>query len=237
MKRGRVKSNSGLNLREKPNGEKVGLLKHNDILDIIDEVTFYRVKTSTGKLGFVHGDYVESLPDTRRFVETDGEKLQASIDSPSDEFELMEYTASQFVGSAVKVDRDFAAHLNKVNAFAKARDLKIYVTSSTRSINQQVQGAIVPPATRSCHFIGHAIDMNLMLNGKLFNSRALRRNNITNLPPEIGAFIDDIRADEHLRWGGDFRTEDPVHIDDNFYHRKTLLYKAKLFSRVRQLNR
>ena len=129
MKRGRVKSNSGLNLREKPNGEKVGILRHNDIVDVIDEVTFYRVKTSTGKLGFVHGDYVESLPDTRQFVETDIEKLQASIDSPSDEFTLVEYSATQFVGSAVKIDRDFAPHLNKVNQFAKSRNLKIYVTS------------------------------------------------------------------------------------------------------------
>lgn len=237
MKRGRVKPETGLNLRDKPNGQKISVLSHNQLVGIIDEVTFYRVKTSTGEVGFVHGDYVENMPPSSVEDFRTGSEIGATtLLHPSEEFVLTVFNGSEFIGETAKVDKDFVPELNRVNEYAKTCDLKVWVTSSTRNINQQVRGAIVPPATRSCHFVGHAIDMNLMYGGKLFNSKKLKKSNFDNLPQSIQAFLNSVRDDKVLRWGGDFSTEDPVHIDDNFYHRNQLMYRAKLLSRVNQLN-
>jgi len=40
------------------------------------------------------------------------------------------------------------------------------------------------------------------------------RENFHRLPDAVKNFIDDIRNDTLMRWGGDFETEDPVHVDD-----------------------
>jgi hypothetical protein len=83
----------------------------------------------------------------------------------------------------------------------------------------------VPPASKSCQF-----------EGSLYNSKKLRPSNLDQLPEEISDFINAIRKDNELRWGGDFNTEEPVHIDDDFYHKPQILYLAKLDSRINQLN-
>ena len=237
MKRGRVKPDSGLNLREKPNGTKVAVLQHNQEVEIVDEVTFYRVKTHAGKEGYVHGDYIEKIPP--KSLEKSQTGIEAGTQSlihPSEEFVLTTFAGSEFIGESVKVDKDFVPELNRVNEFAKQSKVKIWVTSSIRNVSEQVMGAIVPPATRSCHFVGHAIDMNVMCDGKLYNSKALVKENLDNLPEGVRRFIKSLCDDDVLRWGGEFSTADPVHIDDNFYYRNQLMYKAKLLSRVSQLN-
>ncbi len=61
---------------------------------------------------------------------------------------------------------------------------------------------------------GHAIDMNLVYPGGWANSSYLRKSNEANWHPAVKGFIDAVREDAVLRWGGDFRAEDPVHIDD-----------------------
>lgn len=232
MNRGRVKPDSGLNFREKPNGELISVLRHNEMVGILETVTFYRVQNAIGEVGYVHGDYLEKMPSIENHV--------VSIDKPrvfpSDTYEQVIFENEFFVGEPAKVDRDFVPALKRVSDYAKTNKLKVWVTSSSRNLGDQVRGAIVPPAGRSCHHIGHAIDMNLMHDGKLYNSRSLRRDNLGNLPSAISKFIDKIREDDELRWGGDFSVEDPVHIDDDFYHRQEIFYMAKLHSRVIQLN-
>ena len=230
--RGRVKSTTGLNMRDKPNGNKIDVLRHNETFEILDQVTFYRVRTEEGQVGYLHGDYVEKIPNEESIVTPEA----PIVDGLSSEFEKITFTHPQFIGDPVTVDKDFAKELNRVGHFAEQCQCKIWVTSSLRAINTQVRGAIVKPATKSCHHIGHAIDMNLMFNGKLYNSKKLKKSRHGELPAELRRFFDLIREDEVLRWGGDFRTEDPVHIDDNFYHKQTIFYQAKLDSRVRQMN-
>ena len=228
MDRGRVKSDTGLHLRAKPNGIKTGVLAHNERFTILDETVFYRVQTADGRVGYVHGAYVERLPDN---IVSD-----KPTDGISSEFRSVSYDNPEFIGEKVKVDIDFVRALNRVANYAADAGLKIWVTSSLRPLNNQVRGAIVPPAARSCHHIGHAIDMNLMHNGTLYNSSKLKRSNLPNLPQAIQQFINAIRQDGELRWGGDFSNEDPVHIDDDFFHKQELLYLAKLQDRVDQLN-
>ena len=230
--KGRVRSESGLNLREKPNGNKINVLAPDAQVEILQEVKFLRVKTSDGQIGYVHSDYIDESPALNE-VQASGE-----IDDvfPDPEFKLVKFTGDCFIGQPAMVDVDFALCLKRVNTYAKQCDVKIWVTSATRNINQQVNGAIVKPASKSCHHIGHAIDMNIMHGGTLYNSKALIKSNFKNLPDNVTGFIKMLRDDEQLRWGGDFNTQDPVHIDDNFYYRQQLMYVAKLQSRMNQLN-
>ena len=62
MQKGRVTSRTGLNLRLKPNGNKVGVLSYDEKFTIVEELTFFRVKSANGQVGYVHGDYVEKIP-------------------------------------------------------------------------------------------------------------------------------------------------------------------------------
>ena len=110
--------------------------------------------------------------------------------------------------------------------------MEIYVTSSTREPGRTVRGAIGPPASRSNHLVGHAIDMNLQSKSGSFNSEELKKSNFSKLPKEIREFIELVRADPELRWGGDFKKEDPVHIDDSLNIRDSELWDSKLESRA-----
>ena len=69
--------------------------------------------------------------------------------------------------------------------------------------------------------------MNLRKGQKFFNSTALSKKNLSKQPKAVQNFIKAIRADNVLRWGGDFTQEDPVHIDDNLNNRDSILWEAK----------
>jgi hypothetical protein len=155
----------------------------------------------------------------------------ALADNEQDECVIKTYTNTQFIGKEARVDADFMPHLDRLNRYALDCGVKIYVTSSAREPGRTVSGAIVPPASRSNHLVGHAIDMNLKSSSGFFNSSKLKKSNFANLPGEIKKLIELIRDDEVLRWGGDFNPEDPVHIDDKLNHRNRERWDAKLASR------
>lgn len=137
-----------------------------------------------------------------------------------------------FVGNAITVDYGFTFSLLKLAEYAESHNVKIWVTSSLRHLKNDIKGAIVPPAKNSCHHVGHAIDMNIQFNGTLYNSKKLKRDNLINLPQPVRSFIDSVRQDDTLRWGGDFKRQDPVHIDDNVFHKQKDVYFSKLGSRM-----
>lgn len=130
---------------------------------------------------------------------------------------LTVFTDTHFIGKKVVANQHFLPALRRVNQYAQESHVKVYVTSSFRPTSH-VNGAIVAPATFSNHMIGHAIDMNLVYGPEatFLNSNVLAQ---TILPPPAAAFIQAIREDPALRWGGDFKVGDVVHIDDNAYHR------------------
>ncbi len=74
-------------------------------------------------------------------------------------------------------------------------------------------------------FCRHGIDMNIMMEDTLYNSSRL--GNFNSLPSPIQSFIEDIKRDSELRWGGDFSNPDPVHIDDGLNLRDRTTYDAK----------
>lgn len=141
---------------------------------------------------------------------------------------LSMYSGSQFIGKQIIVDKEFIPELKKINQFALINGIHVYVTSSIRRQGVSVGGNIVPPASRSNHLIGHAIDMNLKLGSKLYNSSKLKESKLHRQPKPIRKFIEAIRNDSMLRWGGDFNIQDPVHIDDNLNNKSPAIWDEKI---------
>lgn len=67
--------------------------------------------------------------------------------------------------------------------------------------------------TRSHHLAGHAVDFNIIYKWKTYESPDMGRENLNALPKPVRTFIRTVRETPGLRWGGDFNTQDPVHID------------------------
>lgn len=221
-----VTPSGGLNLRQKAKpGKVIKVLRKGANVEILEEHTWLKVKTSSGEIGYVSADFIDTDIASNEDVVVN-ESLQQS-----EKCQIEVYANSHFIGKPIYADIDFFPCLERLNSFAKQCNIKIYVTSSSREPNKTVQGGIVKPATRSNHLIGHAIDMNIQSNSGFFNSKKLKKSKLSTLPIEVRQFIEMIRNDEKLRWGGDFRPEDPVHIDDGFNLREPELWDKKLQSR------
>lgn len=138
------------------------------------------------------------------------------LDSKTFNF-LAEYIGSRIRGHRgrqVLVHRDFYKIADQINRYAVKNNLHLLITQSYRPPNKKVHDAIVAPAVKSNHLAGHALDFNMVYGGKVFESRDLTSGNFSKLPVFIKGFINDVRSDTDIRWGGDFETEDPVHLDD-----------------------
>lgn len=132
------------------------------------------------------------------------------------------------INNPVIVDNDFAYSLDRIIGYAVSSGVRLYITSSFRKLDQKIIGAVVPPAKKSCHYAGHAIDFNVFHDGDMYGSKVLVRSNLLLLPEPVQKFIDCVRRDNDLRWGGDFLQPDPIHIDDNLYNRDRATYTAKV---------
>ncbi len=121
---------------------------------------------------------------------------------------LITYKPSNFK-SPVVIDDEFKQICDDVNEILIKFDFTLIPTSSKRN-STLVKGAIVTPAQMSNHLVGHAIDANLQDNktGEYFNSKKMGDN--------IGADKNVIEAlvAKGIRWGGNFRKKDQVHLDD-----------------------
>lgn len=116
-------------------------------------------------------------------------------------------------GRQILVNKAFLPYLSRVELYAKEQDILILVNQGYRYEGHEVGRSIVTPARYSNHLAGFAIDFNIKLQGKKYFAASLKKNNLKNLPVKIRNFIDRIRKDKDLRWGGDFQTSDPIHID------------------------
>lgn len=132
---------------------------------------------------------------------------------PNGKSPLILFEGSRFRGKPCMADVQFKPLLERINTYAEEADVFLKVTSSFRTTSN-VKGAIVTPAKTSNHMAGHGIDMNVIYgNNKLANSTVLRK--YPNVPKPVKQFLKSIIDDNDLRWGGKFRSKDPVHIDDH----------------------
>lgn len=127
---------------------------------------------------------------------------------------LVEYAGRNFTGRAVVAHRAFLPALERIDRHAQAHDVLVNVTHSFRAVDADVTGAIVTPARRSNHLAGHGIDMNVMHGSPRQNCNSTCMADHPNVPEPVRGFLEAVRDDALLRWGGDFTPIDTVHIDD-----------------------
>lgn len=239
MSTGTVIARGGLNLRKSPKtGDVIQTLRRGAEVKVLGEETWLRVKSEDGHVGFVLSDFVEFEPGTvtppsevGSGATDDGRGGSGDLPQQSDICDIQLYRNTQFVGKDILADKDFWPSLDRINRYAEECNVKVHVTSSAREPGRTVTGAIVKPAGRSNHLVGHAIDMNVILDGVFFNSKKLKKSKLSQLPDEVRGFLKKIRDDAGLRWGGDFSAEDPVHIDDGLNVKDSERWDKKLASR------
>jgi hypothetical protein len=114
-----------------------------------------------------------------------------------------------------------------------ARQLKITIQINQVFRQQGIppKGAVVTPATKSQHLIGHAIDLNLKYSGTTYISSHYKSG---NYPDEIQGFIDDA-VNKGLRWGGNFANMDAPHYDLKV-DANTFDYEAKYYFNQKSIN-
>lgn len=129
---------------------------------------------------------------------------------------LSEFKSDQIVGlhgRQILVHENFIPYLNDIDQYAKANDITIIVNHSYRYHKQKLSKTVVTPSKFSNHLAGFAIDFNLKYKGKKYLAKDLKRSNLKKLPKNIQNFLNKIMSHKQLRWGGNFNTPDPVHID------------------------
>lgn len=135
----------------------------------------------------------------------------------TDNFEaLTEYNGKNIKGlrgRQILVHKDFKKHLNQIDKYAIENNIELIVNQSYRSDKQTLSRTIVEPGKLSNHLAGFAIDFNIKSNGVKYFANDLKKKKLGELPQNVQDFINDIRNNKDLRWGGDFRKEDPIHID------------------------
>lgn len=119
-----------------------------------------------------------------------------------------------FRGRQILINKSFNTYMNRIDEYAENNGVKLIVTHSYRPLNEHMlRRTIVAPAYYSNHHAGFAIDFNIKYQGVKYNSYHLKKSNLISIPESIQAFINQVRHDTELRWGGDFSIEDPVHVD------------------------
>lgn len=114
---------------------------------------------------------------------------------------------------------------------AKTKDVIIKVNQVLRISGVKVTGAVVPPATKSQHLIGHALDCNIVDGTNWNNSKTFKEGDESTSAKEI---ISELKIAGY-RWGGDFNKVDIPHFDKQILSIK-FDYDAKFFFNQRMIS-
>lgn len=123
------------------------------------------------------------------------------------------YTQLTYPGATateVLVNEAFVGGIGAIDTAAGANKITVRINQTFRVAGVAPRGAVVPPATKSQHLVGRAVDGNFV-DGTVVTTAAMM-----NARRETKAVDDFIAAAKTagLRWGGDFRRKDPIHFDD-----------------------
>jgi hypothetical protein len=127
----------------------------------------------------------------------------------SDTFQTLAYPSAQ--EGEVLVHADFADKIKcTMNEEAKKAKVTLRINQSFRREDVPPTGAVVSPAKKSQHLVGHAVDLNIVDAGTVNSSAMFNAGTET---AGADTFINGVKA-TGVRWGGDFHPSDPVHFDD-----------------------
>ncbi len=133
----------------------------------------------------------------------------ASNVDTADTFKVLDYPVAQ--AGEVLVHQDFVTVISDtMNEAAKTAKVTLKINQTFRVQSIPPSGAVVPPASKSQHLIGHAVDLNIV-DGTTINSSAMFNNGTET--DNADAFVTAVKK-KGIRWGGDFNDTDPVHFDD-----------------------
>ncbi|OHX65403.1 M15 family metallopeptidase [Flammeovirga pacifica] len=136
----------------------------------------------------------------------------------TDDFKtLIEYNGENIKGlrgRQILIHKEFEKYIEQIDRYASDNNVELIINQSYRSDKQTIRRTIVEPGKLSNHLAGFAIDFNIKSKEIKFFAKDLKRSNLSKLPDNVQNFINDIRKNKDLRWGVDFRREDPVHIDN-----------------------
>lgn len=122
------------------------------------------------------------------------------------------YTQLSYPGAQpneVLVNERFVSGLTAINDAAGISKISVRINQTFRVAGVAPRGAVVPPATKSQHLVGRAVDGNF-IDGKVVATAALMKAGKETKP--VDDFIAAVLA-AGLRWGGDFKPKDPIHFD------------------------
>ncbi len=146
-------------------------------------------------------------------------------------------TAFKHIGKPIVNKSDFVISksafqmIQLMNTTAKSLKLIIYINQALRLHGVKVTGSVVPPASKSQHLIGHAIDCNIVDGGSWNSSKDFKKKKQT---ANADNFIKAIKKGFY-RWGGDFSNTDTPHFDKQL-NANTFDYDAKFFLNQKQLS-
>jgi hypothetical protein len=153
--------------------------------------------------GWATGNFVTTTPLVRLNLSS-----VSNIDT-SETFKVLDYPGAQ--DGEILVHQDFAGVISyTMNNAAKTAKVTLIINQTFRVHSIPPSGAVVPPASKSQHFIGHAIDLNIV-DGETVNTAAMFDNGKET--DNADTFISAVKK-SGIRWGGDFNCTDPVHFDD-----------------------
>jgi D-alanyl-D-alanine carboxypeptidase-like protein len=210
--RGRVRAEQGLRLRDSPrDGMTLKVIPQDAEVELLGRETWLRVDYG-GTVGFVLADYVEPV---------------ARLPAPAGaSMRIVNVAHRALTGDVARVDQAIEPKILDLAERAAVLQVSIWVTSSLREPYRPVDGAIVEPAKLSNHHIGHALDMNVLFDSKLFGSSVL--GNAQALPQNVRTFLENAIPAAGLTWGGTFAKPDVVHIDDRLNVNEPDEFQAKL---------
>lgn len=125
----------------------------------------------------------------------------------SSTFQQLTYPGT--AANEVLVHDGFVAGMEALDTAAGGAKVKVRINQTFRRQGFAPRGAVVPPATKSQHLIGRAIDGNFVDGVNVATSAIMIANTQTQ---PVTDFIAAAKT-AGLRWGGDFRRRDTIHFD------------------------
>lgn len=118
-----------------------------------------------------------------------------------------------------------------LNETAKKLKVTIKINQGLRLHGVKVTSAVVTPATRSQHLIGHAIDCNIVDGSTWNTSQDFKKKKQTTNADKL---IKEMKKSKY-RWGGDFSNVDTPHFDKQL-NSNLFDYDAKFYLNQRQIS-